>query len=409
MIVFAIGLPQIGLIAGLAGVDSGMLTLLVTLCALIAALIGMTRGIPRVGGGAVLAWVAATLIIMLGLIVGLANLPTLQVMQGLRILALPLLIGIGGFALAESDLRIVMRVLSLVIVGSAIAATIEVSRGVDYLIDAGLTYGTTVRTYEGETLRAPGLALTNYDLGSFAGVFTALCLLWWIRNEQSKLGRVWAVFASAAGIACLFLSVYRTGLILLVVALALALIAMLYKRPALAILAGAGILGIYQLVGRLGFDNAESLTSRQETWGQLLEADSGFFGSGIGAAGAASGGTASVARIVTDNYFLSIWVQFGVPGLVLILLLLIWGVNVAWRSLRSADMYCGLVFCAALVACLFVEFWEYSSAMGFALLVYSVVHRCHREVELRSRSLANTDKLKIETENTTTRPRRRRR
>lgn len=368
LILCSIAVPQLGLPLAAVGINQtnqGFLSFaLAGIAALLAVMHPEWRRPYRAGVGVAL----AASVILVGFLIGTQTLPLVQVLQGARILLLPVLAAIVGCFLKFEDMRLVIRLLSIVVFSSFVASLVERALGVEVLVDSGLRYGTTVRTFGGE-LRAPGLALTNYDFGAFAGVFAAIAWLWWIAAERSQPWRVWAFVSAIAGTLSLLTSSYRTGMVVL--ALAVLLSALLRSRRGVAFrLVGLTIVAAATwAVAALGLLSTDSLNARQSNWEDLLTAGVDLFGGGLGSAGAASGSSFSAGRVSTDNYFLSLILQFGFGGFVILLCLFVWTLRLLLRSRGSSRLAGGFVMAACIFGFWFVEFWEYSSAMMLAILV----------------------------------------
>ncbi len=368
LISIAVAMPQLGLALSRSGLDPSRTTGAATVCAAAAAALAIVnrrwRPPPRAGG----AIIVIALVVTTGAAIGIQFLPAVQVSQGLRILLFPVLGAIAACLITRRGLVTIMRFLSFVVVASFATSVLQQVAGVDSLVQSGLEYGTTVRT-AGGVLRASGLALTNYELGSFAGVFAASAWLWWAPQEVKPFWRAWSVFAGASAAGALVTSSYRTGMVVLVLSLAVFIIFRGNGRAGLRILAavlvGAAIWGL----GALGLLSTTSLETRTTVWQGLLQDEFTLLGQGLGSAGAASGSSYSTGRISTDNYFLNLFVQFGVGGAILALILVVWAVRLLARSRKSPRFAGGYVLFSCIVAFWFVEFWEYSSAMILAMVV----------------------------------------
>ena len=307
-----------------------------------------------------------TLAILVGIVVGFTSLPTEQAAQGLRSLCLPFLAAITACALTVTDLRWIMRCLTPVVCASAVAAVVQHAAGKVALIEFGLNAGTTVRTYEG-ILRASGLSLTNYHLGSFSAVFLALAAIWWFALETSFRERAWVVAGMLGSLICLAASVYRTGFLVVLLSIVMWLLGTRAGTAGVRIFAAVSAICAVFLVKALGFDSTSSLDQRYTNWGRIVDRGFRFLGEGVGSAGAGSASSFALDRLVTDNYFLHIFVQFGYVGLLLIAIVLVWTARVLIRSGAAPLLHSGYVLVSAIAAFWFVEFWEYSSAMMLVL------------------------------------------
>ncbi|MCU1407825.1 MAG: hypothetical protein JWQ43_4128, partial [Glaciihabitans sp.] len=121
----------------------------------------------------------------------------------------------------------------------------------------------------------------------------------------------------------------------------------------------------------VGLGDSKSFFQRLDIWAQLLGNDSALLGHGIGYVGAASGAAGSAIQIFTDNYYISLWLQFGIPaiasiGILIAVLVMLFreGKRGNSRAALAASLWAGL-----LVAFFLVEFWEYTSSMCLVAVV----------------------------------------
>lgn len=308
-----------------------------------------------------------------GTIAALVLLPASQVLSGARYLAIPVVVALLASTLTDRARRTLLILVTIEMTVSFIAAIIETAIGSDRLLEeTGLDYGVTIRNI-GETLRAPGTFATNYHLGSFAGVFAVVALLWWGSLRGASRDIVWRVIAVVSSIGCLVLSTYRTGLVIVLVAVGAAILLSGRRLPAwVKIVLALGAAGVAVGFVTAGLGSSDSFYERLAIWTGLLTDSVAPFGRGLGYSGAASGAEGAAVQIFTDNYYISLWLQLGVSSLiffgvfvVLAVLLVRMGQRGDRRALPAACLWIG-----ALAGFAFVELWEYTSAMslvGFVL------------------------------------------
>ena len=307
-----------------------------------------------------------------GAVAAVALLPASQVLSGARYVAVPVLVAILASTLTDRARRTLLILITIEMAVSFFAAIVETAIGSDRLLAlTGLDYGVTIRNI-GETLRAPGTFATNYHLGSFAGIFAVVSLLWWGSLRGASRDIVWRVVAVISSIGCLVLSTYRTGLVIVLVSVAAAILLSGRRLPGWAkIILAVGAAGVAAGFVIAGLGSTSSLYERLAIWAALLTDSVAPFGRGLGYAGAASGAADAAAHIFTDNYYISLWLQFGLCSVIffcifaaITVLLARMGRRGERRALAAACLWIGV-----LVAFAFVELWEYTSAMSLVGLV----------------------------------------
>jgi hypothetical protein len=263
---------------------------------------------------------------------------------------------------------------------SLAAALYQRAVGPSALMALGLEYGTTVRSYFGE-LRAPGIFLTNYELGAFAGVLGALAVVWWPKlGLLGERDRWWRLAALVSSVGCLLLSIYRTGLVVLLASLGLWLIfgsggagrlsAVLRNVSLLA-----GSLGLVGVVLSGGYASTDSLIARQAQWSSILTLiDWSPTGLGVGAVGAASVSRFAEDPVVVDNYVISSFLQFGWLGPLALFALACFAASHVRDAARTPVLNSFFVLFAACLAFLLVDFWEYTAAMSLAMFAAGVAY-----------------------------------
>ncbi|MCU1558925.1 MAG: hypothetical protein JWN09_2920 [Microbacteriaceae bacterium] len=316
--------------------------------------------------------VVLALMIVPGIVIALFVFPSSQVLSGIRYFVVPVAVAVLASSLSDRQLRLLLKAVTMLIAASFIAAIIETMLGSDALLKlTGLAYGVSIRNF-GAALRAPGTFATNFHLGAYSSVVAVVALLWWGTLRGSNRDVAWRIVALVSSIGCLALSTYRTGVVLLVVSVIAAVFlsgsaVRLWLKLAVAIV-GIGVATGFLLIG-LG--NTDSYFQRLDVWNGLLSGSPSLLGRGIGYAGAASGAAGSAIQIFTDNYYISLWLQFGIPGLVIVGIFV--GIFVAlFRAGRLGNSRAAVavsLWTGVLVAFAFVELWEYTSAMCLIALV----------------------------------------
>lgn len=315
-----------------------------------------------------------------GLLIAVLVFPVSQVLSGTRYFVVPLAVAVLATTLDARKIRLLLRAVAVLMTISFAAAIVETALGSDRLLAiTGLAYGTSIRNI-GEALRAPGTFATNFHLGAYSSVVAVIALLWWGTLEGARKDLVWRGVALVSAIGCLALSTYRTGVVLLVVSVVAAIFLSgdAVKPWVKATVAFLGI-GVAIAFIAVGLGNTNSLFQRFEVWAGLFDGPLALLGHGVGYAGAASGAAGAEKYVFTDNYYLSLLLQFGIPGAITIGIF--FGVFAAlFRQGRRGNRRAALAVClwaGVLVAFLFVELWEYTSAMCLIALVVAASARGH--------------------------------
>lgn len=291
-----------------------------------------------------------------------------QSAEGVRLLLLPVVAAVLGRSLRPRSLTLVLKTAICIVLASALAAAYQSSISVAELAESGFEGGTSLRTING-VLRAPGLFMTNYDLGSFAAVLASLCVLGVGFDGKSQRDLLWRVLGLGASLGCLLLSVYRTGMVVLGLTLVLQVLFGRWRGRA-RVAAIIGALGAWAFLEGGPTADSASWTARLGLWAELLGSGRiGLVGNGVGSAGAASYLGGVDLRVVTDNSYISLAYQLGVFALPLVLAL--WGAaGKGALAARGESSLASRVMVSVLVAMFFVEFWEYSTAMCLAITAF---------------------------------------
>lgn len=312
-------------------------------------------------------WVVGMVAMLVpSMLISVFTLPLRQTLSGIRYLTVPLMVGILSSALSDSSMRKLLRAGAALMFVSFVATIIETSLGSDRLLElTQLDYGTSIRNF-GDALRAPGTFATNYHLGAYSAVFCVIALLWWGTLDGASADWLWRFVGVLSSLGCLGLSTYRTGVVILVVSV-LAAVFLSGRAVASRFKVLVVSLGLTVAIAffAIGLGNTRSFFQRLDVWASLLSGSISPLGRGVGSAGAASGAAGSSGQVFTDNYYLSLWLQFGIAGLVMITVfgavlvrLVLSGGMGSRRAALAAPLWAGV-----LVGFFFVELWEYTSAM----------------------------------------------
>jgi hypothetical protein len=296
----------------------------------------------------------------LGFIVAVSNhVAHTQVAVGVLLLILPVTGLLVGPVIGPGTRRVLPWLMVVLLGVNAVVALWEVRTGVELLPRYGLEYGTTIRTI-GETLRAPGLTLTNFQLSLLAAAVVSAALTDRVsRHRRFPGASFWLILVFGTG--DLILSTTRTGLIIVVVTAVFTAMVMLFRRGGRGRLVGVVVaLGAVLAFVWRGADTTASLSERIQLWGTILHQGVTVLGHGIGTAGAATGSSyATSSVLVADNYYLSVLWQIGLAGLTLFVWFLV--AAVFRRSTGGRPWLWSAAPTLALVLSMFtLETWDYT-------------------------------------------------
>src|SRR5690606_14561482 len=123
----------------------------------------------------------------------------------------------------------------------------------------------------------------------------------------------------------------------------------------------AGSVAFLSLFAEAGLASNSSLLDRFTVWRHVLEEHAPtLIGYGIGYSGAASTSRFAEQTVVVDNYFLSLFIQFGLFSALLLVPLAAWSLSATYRSAKIPMLRSSIVIVASIVGFWFVDFWEYS-------------------------------------------------
>jgi hypothetical protein len=285
-------------------------------------------------------------------------------------------IGIVGFQvgnrLSNSWQNRTLFLMALVVLANLLAQIWQLVNGLDFLLSIGIQYGQNLRQIDG-LLRAPGLTLTNSEIGLFAAV-TAAGLTVLALTEKNTSKRLFLFLGASFGLTSLILSTSRSGLLLLLGTF------IHYIFTSRRMFIGTGLrwavlsLGIFGVVlfQMYGSASTVSFQDRLAVWANLISFDANLLiGHGLGYVGSVSFSSFnSSPGLFTDNMWFSIMLQAGLLvtiSLATITLRFIFGrtAGKVFNSRRS------IVF-GVLMSSFFVEVLDYPLtilSLGFLLAV----------------------------------------
>ncbi|HEY2673867.1 MAG TPA: hypothetical protein VGJ07_26320 [Rugosimonospora sp.] len=325
---------------------------------------------------AIAAGVAAAVLAVSALI-GFAHHGVPQTLIGVRYVVFPVVFLAAVVARPARDIARLVGLFAWVMVANALAAVGEFIVGPARLAAWGLDNGNAIRYINGN-FRAPGLTDFNAELGMLAGAFLLGYLGLWLTRGSRPRRWSWHAGAVAAAL-CLALSTSRSGAVLLVAGLVVAVV--LNRSGGAAARRRSRLLGLAVLAAvavgfvAVGATGGSSLLQRLDVWGSLLRGHVPAYGLGVGAVGAASNSrVAAGSQVFVDNYVISVALQFGpVVAAVLVVLIVAALVRLCRRSVDRPTYVLYIAVVAGLAASfLLIESWEYDSAM--ACLAVFVAH-----------------------------------
>jgi hypothetical protein len=345
--------------------EIGNLNILMQTVSILSLVLLISRNRPKIEFGFfVPIYFSIFLLIGYGILKGISVTPVTIIFLGVKLLFLPFFLAmISRF---PDELRTnLIRSLFIVQIANSIAAVLETILGVNSLMSLGLEYGTNLRNFD-SFLRAPGLALTNYELGSFSAAI--LLLVYLISTQQfalnRKLSNRFCLFTGLASMTCLILSNFRSGMVF--TSLAILLCEIISRRNLLGasvvLTLGSGVV-LVALLSNFFLLNSNSSIERQSKWADLLSTYDWKFGSGIGFSGAATRSSFATSSnlIVTDNQFVTVLLQFGLFGLFSALFILIY-------FFMQGNFISKSIVIALAAMMFFVEVWDLT--LFFSLVLF---------------------------------------
>jgi len=279
-----------------------------------------------------------------------------------------------------NDRRYICNIIKMIFtisIANSIAGIFQLRLGTEKLIALGLPYGTQVREFKTGRLRALGLSLSNFEFALFSGLTAILCYA--IISKiilAGEVSRIFALITFVFSVVSMYTSITRQGILLPLIGI----IFLEFTRPRNAVRIYTQsyfffILLIFLSLANNLFLRSESFYGRIQLWQTLLAENGLFIGNGIGFCGGAT--TSSFARnisqIFVDNFYISIFLQAGLIGLLLYLISLLsffYETNLFGKSVLISIIFTSLV----------TELWDYSSVASLALILIIILGRKNNEI-----------------------------
>lgn len=304
----------------------------------------------------------------------------LVILLAAKLFLLPIVFGLYGFVHTNSQVKL-FSFMFILQIGNLIVASVQTILGPSRLQSLGLDYGTNVRTFD-SMLRAPGLTLTNYYLGSFSAVCFALAYiqLFTLGKQVSYKYMVLIKTSIFSSLICLLLSSFRSGILFVLIFVFLTEMFLKRSFTKLTIVIALGFATIIVALSNSFFlVDSQSILERLQRWESLFQGKNLFYGQGLGSSGAVtlSSYASSDSKVVTDNQYLSALYQTGVVGLILIIVLLLY--------LFAITDKCGRVFLISLSSMMFfLEVWDFTLMMSVCFIVVFNGLRLRRSKEMQN-------------------------
>jgi hypothetical protein len=282
-------------------------------------------------------------------------------------LLLPVVFALVGFAINDHKYICKMvKILFWVCIANSIAGVIELFLGTQKLIALGLPYGTQVREFSTGRVRALGLSLSNFEFSLFSGLTTIICYAVLTKLIFSGLiSRTFAAFTLLSAIISMYTSITRQGIFFPLIGIIF--LELTRQKNAVRVFSQiyTSFLFILALLAANNiFLRSESFYGRINLWRDLISQNGNFLGNGIGFCGGAttSSYAVNISQIFVDNYYLSVYLQLGVLGLILYLVTIFGFFNNSNRLGKA-------ILLSVLFTSLVTEFWEYTSVISLALIL----------------------------------------
>lgn len=304
----------------------------------------------------------------------------LVILLAAKLFLLPIVFGLYGFVHTNSQVKL-FSFMFILQIGNLIVASVQTILGPSRLQSLGLDYGTNVRTFD-SMLRAPGLTLTNYYLGSFSAVCFALAYIQlFTLGKQVSYKYMFLIKTSIfSSLICLLLSSFRSGILFVLIFVFLTEMFLKRSFTKLTIVIALGFATIIVALSNSFFlVDSQSILERLQRWESLFQGKNLFYGQGLGSSGAVtlSSYASSDSKVVTDNQYLSALYQTGVVGLILIIVLLLY--------LFAITDKCGRVFLISLSSMMFfLEVWDFTLMMSVCFIVVFNGLRLRRSKEMQN-------------------------
>lgn len=309
----------------------------------------------------------ASLLGILGILMKSDDINWLTSLLGIKFILAPIVISFAYQFGREFRRKLISTIFVLQVL-NFLAGILELQLGIKELQSLGFEYGTNIRNFKSGTLRVPGLAITNFDLGLTSGV--VLSLVYFMINGRIEIGKKYnhffliLVFTSSIG--GILVSYSRSGAIFAATVIVLAE-AFERKRflKAQTLFLTLTITGLLLISRNVLFSDNSSFLARFELWEDLPKLSNPMIGRGVGALGAVtkSSYTNIQTPIVVDNYFISIYLQLGILGLAIFSWFLVY-------LIIKGNSYTRALIFGLIVTLQFVELWEYALPTSLILFMY---------------------------------------
>jgi hypothetical protein len=264
----------------------------------------------------------------------------------------------------------IVKMMFYVCIGNSIAGVVQLQLGTAKLIALGLPYGTQIREFRTGRVRALGLSLTNFEFALFSGLTALVCYA--VISKLILIGdvsRLLALFTLLASTVSMYTSITRQGILFPLIGIAFMEVTRARNAIRLyTIIYFAFIASTLLVVANNLFVRSDSFFGRISLWKALLDEYGQFLGNGIAFCGGAT--TSSFARnisqIFVDNFFISVFLQFGFLGLIIYIIALLGFMH------KTNRLGTAIVVAIALTS-LITEFWDYTSVAALALILIATV------------------------------------
>lgn len=259
----------------------------------------------------------------------------------------------------------IVKIFFWVCIANSLAGVLQLYLGTEKLIALGLPYGTQIREFTSGRVRALGLSLSNFEFALFSGLAAIICyavltnLI--LENQISKKLAFVTLFSSMIS---MYTSITRQGILFPLVAIAF--LELVRKKNALRIFTQiySGLILILVLLALNNlFLRSNTFYGRIALWRSLLREFGNFIGNGLAFCGGAttSSYAKNISQIFVDNYFISIYLQLGIVGLLLYLITI-------YAYLANSNPLGTAIVVALITTSLVTEFWEYTSVASLTLM-----------------------------------------
>ena len=304
------------------------------------------------------------------LIYGLANseqsVPLVVKILAVKFFIFPIILSVSA-TLGKDFIYKLIQMIFLVVTAGTIASLLEIATGANKLVSLGLQYGSNITTFQAGHLRAPGLALTNFDFSFICGLAMYLSII--CRSNYFQFTKPFSKknmnLMFVIGLIGIIISTTRSGFIFFLVCFATySLLSTKNIGRIFSYVYGMGSTLILIYFNFSGFFTTTSLMERITLWRFLFSQYNLVYGIGIGTAGAATNSSFNQysLRVVADNYYINLLIQFGALGIVFFALITL-------NYFASANRIGKSIIVGMLATSFFTELWEYSTFASLALII----------------------------------------